>query len=61
MGWSASTYDNNGKELTHSTIGECLEYCLDETIKHFTECRDEYSSIETYSGYSYDNNHVKLD
>ena len=57
----ASMYDNNGEELTHPTIGECLEYCLDETIRHFNEQQGDYSFIDTYSGYSYDHNHVKLD
>lgn len=54
--WSvhASIYDNDGEELLHPTIGECLEHSLDETIKHFTGHIDEYSGVETYSGYSYD-------
>ena len=43
---SASMYDNNGEELTHPTIGECLEYCLDETIKHFNEQQGDYSFID---------------
>lgn len=46
---SASTYDNDGEEPMHLTIGECLEYCLDETIKHFTEAQGDYSFIDTYS------------
>lgn len=58
---SASTYDNDGEEPMHPTIGECLEYCLDETIKHFKEAQGDYSFIDTYSGYSYDNNCIKLD
>lgn len=51
---SASIYGNDGEELTHPTLGECLEYCLDETIKHFNEQQGDYSFIDTYSGYSYD-------
>ena len=48
------TPKDEANDLYHGDIGECLEYCLDETIKHFTEHRDEYSDVETYSGYSYD-------
>lgn len=51
---SAYTYDNDGEYLLYGTVGNCLEHCLDETIKHFHEHRTEYSDIETYSGYSYD-------
>ncbi len=50
---SASMYDNDGEELLHPSIGECLDYCLDETIKHFNEQQGDYSFIDTYSGYSY--------
>ena len=50
----ASIYDNDGDALTCPTIGDCLERCLDETIEHFTKYRNDYSYIETYSGYSYD-------
>lgn len=39
---SADIYDNDGEELLYVTVGNCLEHCLDETIKHFKEHRDEY-------------------
>lgn len=56
--WSvhAAVYEpiEGTEDLFHGGLGECLEYCLDETIKHFTEHIDEYSGVETFSGYSYD-------
>lgn len=56
--WCVSAYISEPiegtEDLFHGSLGDCLEHCLDETIKHFHEHRDEYSDIETYSGYSYD-------